>query len=42
MRERRDLYRVLMGKRQGKRPRGRPLYRWENSFKMYLQEVGMD
>jgi hypothetical protein len=40
--ERRDLYEVLMGKPDGKRPLGRPRHRWEDSFKMYLQEVGMD
>ena len=43
--ERRDVYRVLVGKLEGKRPLGRPRYRWENKIKMYLQEVecgGMD
>ena len=38
--ERRDIYRVLVWKPEGKRPRGRPRYRWEYNIKMYLQEVG--
>jgi len=45
MEERRDVYRVLVGKPEGKRPLGRPRRRWENNIKMDLQEVrcrGMD
>ena len=38
--ERRDLYRVLLGKPEGKKPLGRPKRRWENSVKIDLQEVG--
>jgi hypothetical protein len=38
--ERRGVYRVLVGKPQGKRPLGRPRHRWENNIKMALQEVG--
>ena len=34
------LYRVLMGKPEGKRPLGRPRHRWEDNIKMDLQEVG--
>ena len=34
--ERRGIYRVLVGKTEGKRPR----HRWENNIKMDLQEVG--
>jgi len=30
----------LVGKRQGKRPLGRPRNRWENNIKIDLQEVG--
>jgi hypothetical protein len=37
MMERRGVYRVLMGKSEGKRPLGRPRLRW---IKMDLQEVG--
>jgi hypothetical protein len=36
----RDVYRVLVGKREGKRPLGRPRRRWEDNIKMDLQEVG--
>jgi len=36
IRERRDLYRVLMGKPEGKRPLGRPRRRWEDNIKMDL------
>jgi hypothetical protein len=39
MGERRIVYRVLVGKPEGKRPLGRPRYRWENNTKMDLQEV---
>ena len=41
----RDVYRVLVGKREGKIPLGRPRRRWEDNIKMDLQEVecgGMD
>jgi len=40
MRERRGVYRVLMGNPEVKRQLGRPKLRWENSIKMYLGEVG--
>ena len=40
MGERRGVYRVLMGKPEGKRPLGRPMRRWEGKIKMDLQEVG--
>ena len=42
MGERRGVYRVLAGKPSGKRPLGRPRYRWENNIKMDLQEVGCE
>ena len=38
--ERRGVYRVLVGKHEGKRPRGRPRHRWVDNIKMDLQEVG--
>jgi hypothetical protein len=34
------VYRVLVGKPEGKRSLGRPRNRWEDNIKMYLQEVG--
>jgi hypothetical protein len=37
---RRGVYRVLVGKPEGKRPLGRPRRRWEDNIKMDLQEVG--
>jgi len=38
--ERRGVYRVLVGKPEGKRPLGRPRRRWEENINMDLQEVG--
>ena len=40
MGERRGVYRVLVGKPEGKRPLGRPRRRWEDNIKMGLQEEG--
>jgi len=40
MGEKRVVYRVLMGKPEGKKPLGRPRRRWEDNIKMDLQEVG--
>jgi hypothetical protein len=40
MGERRDVYRGLMGKPQGKRPLRRPGHRLQDNMKMGLQEVG--
>jgi hypothetical protein len=40
MGERRGVYRVLVGKLEGKRSLGRPRRRWEDNIKMDLQEVG--
>jgi len=37
---RRGVYRVLVGKPEGKRPLGRPTHRWEDNIKMDIQEVG--
>jgi hypothetical protein len=34
------VYKVLVGKPDGKRPMGRPRLRWEDNIKMDLQEVG--
>ena len=39
---RRGVYRVLVGKPEGKRPKGRPRRRWEFNIKMDLQEVGYE
>ena len=40
MGDRRGVYRVLVGKSDGKRPLGRPRRRWEDNIKMDLQGVG--
>jgi hypothetical protein len=40
MGEGRGVYRVLLGKPEGKKPLGRPRRRWEDKVKMDLQEVG--
>jgi len=40
--ERRDVYRVLVGKRERKRALGRPRCRWEDNIQMDLQEVGCE
>ena len=40
MGEGRGMYRVLVGKPEGKRPLGRHRHRWEENIKMDLQEVG--
>jgi transposase len=38
--EKRNAYRVLLGKPEGKRPLGRPRRRWEDNIKMDLRDVG--
>jgi len=40
MEESSGVYRVLVGKPEGKRPLGRHRRRWEDNIKMVLQEVG--
>ena len=40
MGEERGVYRVLVGKQEGKRPLGRPRRRWLDNIRMDLQEVG--
>jgi len=37
---RRGVYRVLVGKSEGKRPLGSPRHRWEDNLKTDLQEMG--
>ena len=38
--EKRGVRRVLVGKREGKRPLGRPGCSWEDNIKMDFNEVG--
>jgi hypothetical protein len=40
--ERRDVYRVLVGRPEGKRPLGRPRRSWKDNMKMNLREIGID
>jgi hypothetical protein len=42
MGERRNAYRILVGKPEGKRTLGRPRHRWVDNIKMDLREVGWD
>ena len=42
MEQSRNTYRVLVGKREGKRPSGRPRRRLEENIKMDLRDVGCD
>jgi hypothetical protein len=37
----RNVYKVLMGKPEGKRPLVRPRRRWEDGIRMYLREIGL-
>jgi len=36
MGERKGIYRVLVGKPEGKRPLGRPRHRWEDNIKIFI------
>jgi hypothetical protein len=42
MGEERSIYRVLVGKAEGKRPLGKPRRRWEDSIKTDLRESVID
>jgi hypothetical protein len=42
MKEKRNAYRILVGKPEGKRPLGRPRRRWVNNIKMNLRGTGWD
>jgi hypothetical protein len=37
-----NVYRVLVGRPEGKRPLGRPRRRWEDNIKIDLREIGID
>jgi hypothetical protein len=37
----RNVFRLLVGKPEGKRPPGRPRYRWMDNIKMNLTEIGL-
>jgi hypothetical protein len=38
----RNAYRILVGKPEGKKPLGRPRRRWLDNIKMKLREIGCD
>jgi hypothetical protein len=42
MDEGRGVYRVLVGRSEGKRPLRKPRRRWEDNIKMDLREIGID
>jgi hypothetical protein len=42
MGERRNAYRILVGKPEGTKPLGKPRHRWVDNIQMDLREVGWD
>ena len=42
MEEGRSAFKILTGKRTGKRPLGRPRRSWEGSIRMDLEEIGIN
>jgi hypothetical protein len=41
MGKKRNTYKILVGKREGKRPLGRPRHRWVDNIKIDLRELGL-
>jgi hypothetical protein len=41
MGEKRNVYRLLVGKTEGKRPLGRPRRKWIDNIKMDLLDIGL-
>jgi hypothetical protein len=41
MGDERKVYKVLVGKPEGKRPLGRPRCRWEDGIRIDLREIGL-
>jgi hypothetical protein len=42
MRGKRNAYRILVGKSEGKRPLGKPRRRWMDNIKLDLRDIGWD
>jgi hypothetical protein len=42
MRENRNAYRILVAKPKGRRPLGRPRWRWVDNIEIDLREIGWD
>jgi hypothetical protein len=42
MGEKKNVYRILVGKSERKRPLGRPRRRWVDNIKIDLREIGLD
>jgi hypothetical protein len=42
MGEGKGVYRLLVGRPEGKRPLGRPRHRWEDNIKVDLWEIGIN
>jgi hypothetical protein len=40
--DKRNAYRILVGRAEGKRPLRRPRRTWENNIKMDLRRIGWD
>jgi hypothetical protein len=40
--EGRGVYRIFIGRPEGKRPLGRLGHKWQNNFKLDLMEIRMD
>jgi hypothetical protein len=41
MGDERNVYKVLVGKPEGRRPLGRPRRRWEDGARMDVKEIGL-
>jgi hypothetical protein len=41
MGEERKVYKILVGKPEGRRPLGRPRRRWEDGVRMDVREIGL-
>jgi hypothetical protein len=42
MGEKRNAYRILVGKPEGKKSLGKPRRRWEDNIKIHFREDGVD